>query len=287
MIPLAVWRKHVDQVVATAGQWVGVCDGHGLPLFDVPGVLSVRAPQQRHDHGECEVRFVNLTPVGGEVSPIVSDLAGDNLSKLDREGALSGEDLPPRLLVVARPTGRTAYFVTHVELEGGVASPAEVVIHGVYCTEQLAAWPCPSVRHTWVKPFTVWREDAVGAYETSRVLSRVELATKADAYTVSGPAVPTIRSLIQNSISAVNRLMGWGDSPHMVVDFSGSAASPVVLIRLTDSSVWDTISDACRNSGVLVDAVLWWPGDPPVQTFEGSRSWAHPMLVFRVDRKVA
>lgn len=279
------YRKHIDYVVSTHGQWVGVCDEEGWPLVEVPPAAVVSAPELRGD-----VSAVEVTVPVDPAHPLVREFIGDGLGEA-RGGRLELRGAATRLLVVVREGARWAYQCT-VAVASGSGGPHELVIRGVDLVDGLSTWPCPSIPGEWSRAsFSEWRTDASGVeYEKPRELARVEFATAVDGYTVDAPAATAVRTVVQDSLDAVNTLCGWSDDPHMVVDFPDVVdESPRLLVRTDDSSVWDTVAAPAQSAGLTVRVVLWWPGDDPVRVRLGrdplvfsTRSFDRPMQVVRV-----
>lgn len=252
------YKRHIDHVVATHGQWVGLCDEEGWPIADITPVVALSAPEIRGDTASVEAT-VAVEPS----SPLVAELIGDGLSAPLEDGQLTLAGEKARLLVVQRPDRRVAYTVTHT-VAAGVSGPSQLTIHGVDLIEGLTMWPCPSIPAEWGRAkFSEWDTDASGQkYATSRELARVEFGTAVDGYTVRGPAVTVVRTLIQDSLDAVNDLMGWRERPHMVVHWPDEVdESDELLIRTSDDTVWETIAAPAHAAGLTIHVDLWWPGD--------------------------
>lgn len=285
---LAGWKKHIAHVAADEGQWVGVLDENGLPLYELGGVVSANFPRTRLASSSVDVTVA--------VSPgdrVVEDLVGPNLGVTDDEGRLVPASGPTRLLMLVRENGeRNVATIVHV-VASGENSPSQLVINGVDLLDGLAWWPCPSIPLEWPKAeFTQWTTDASGdEYSTARTLAQVPIATRADGYTKRGPAVTVIRDLIQESFDAVNGLYGWLGDPHAVVAYTaGEDTSPEVFIRVNDDPILDTVSESARAAGVTLHADLWWPGDAPVRVKTSrdpeayaTKTWEHPIQVFHVN----
>lgn len=256
------YRKHIDYVVSTQGQWVGLCDDEGWPICDVTPIVSMTTAETRGAVASCEV-----TVAVDSDSVLVDELVGAGVSGGVDRGRLKVAGSKARLLVIQRQGRRMAYTVTHT-VASGTAGPTSLTIHGVDLLEGLSAWPCPSVAIGWENAvFKQWDTDASGEkYSTPRALARLEFGTSAWGHTSDGKAKSTIRRVIQDSLDAVNRLMGWVDDPHMVVAWPDDEdTSERVLIRRNDDSVLDTVAAPARNAGVTVSVDLWWPGDPALR----------------------
>mgnify|MGYP001761200048 FL=1 len=156
----------------------------------------------------------------------------------------------------------------------------------------LSTWPCPSIPVEWGEhEFSEWGTDASNKkYTTPRTLAQLPFATKADGYTVSGPARDTVRHLVQDSFDAVNALYGWRYQEHAFVEFDDTPdGSPRVVLRVNDDPVMDTVAEPARSAGLGIEVRLWWPGDVPVRTrvrddrsSSVRSSWGSPKLIVRV-----
>lgn len=277
------WRAHIDQVVADEGQWIGVLDQHGEPLFELGGVVSHSFPETRLAADDVEVTLsVAANP------RVMRDLVGDDFTALDGEGHLVPTGGVARCVCIVRPGGRQVAQVAYATLSGAGA-PSTLTLHATGLLGMLDQWPCPSAPGLWsAARFTSWSTDASGVdYARARDLAQIKMATVADGYTLKGKALTVVRNLIQDSLDVVDTLHGWVGDRTAVVEVPAVAdASREVLIRPTDDSVLATISDTCRTAGVDLDVRLWWPGDPDVR-YRRRRdpytitigSWGSPMLI--------
>lgn len=284
---LTNWRKHIDRVVADEGQWLGILDENGLPLFELGSVISVAFPKTRLTASSVEV-VISVQP-GDRV---LDELVGNGLGVQDVTGALVPANGPTRLLMMVRADGQRRAATIIYTVVAGKSAPSTLTIHALDLLDGLAWWPCPSIPAEWKRAgFSEWRTDASGvAYAMPRSLAQVRLATKADGYTMDGQAVTTVRNLIQDSFDAVNKLYGWDKQPHAVVAYDSTTdTSDRVLIRVNDDPVLDTVASACKVAGVGIDVALWWPGDPAVYCRTGngkfaSTTWSHPVQIIHVDK---
>lgn len=283
---LVQWRKHIDQVVADEGEWVGVADENGYPIYELTG--SVTFPESHLQPASAEV-VVNVQP-GDRV---VDDLVGDRLGVADSSGRLVPANGPTRLLVLERAGRRRAATITH-SVVSGITSPSQLVIHAVDLLDGLAWWPCPSIPgEGWEKgSWSEWKTDASGEqYGKPRQLAAIKFATKLENYALRGKAKSVLRDVVQDSFDAVNALYGWGSEPHAVVDWSGGEdKSGEIALRVTDDSVWETISESARTAGLRIDVDLWWPGDDPIRVRKDEKKaifekalFPHPIQVVRIS----
>lgn len=281
MVNWGSWRAHADVVVEQFGQWIGLCDGDGVPLFDLPPASSLSATATRQDLGEVQVT-VPLAPDHPLVSYLVDKL------QIDEQGGLipvTGEEF---MLVVARKGTRKGYIVSHMSLPADADNaPSQLTIYGADVVSILSLWPCMSHWGSWVdSKFTTLNKDMGATYDTPRQIAAVEMATTADGYTEGrlrrGGAEKVIKELIQQSLDVGYGLLGV--DPALVVDWVESGVTTdEVLIQVVDEPVWDTIAEPALNSGLTVTASLWWPGDDPIVAKSGTVSPSLPVGVIHVD----
>ena len=283
---LAEWRRHIDQVVADEGQWFGILNEDGHPIYEFGGLVRVSFPEARLAVSSVEAT-VNVAP--GD--RLLDDLVGEGLGVVDDAGRLAPANGPLRMLCHITPGERQTAYITHTVVEGK-GTPSTLTIHGVDLMDMLASWPCPSIPVEWGgKRFEAWVTDASGTkYTKTRTLAQLPFATKADGYTVSGPARDTVRRLVQDSFDGVNALYGWGKDAHAVVEFDDTPdGSPRVVIRVNDDPVMDTVAEPVRSAGLGIEVRLWWPGDAPVRVRTSrdpeklaTSTWPVPKLIVRI-----
>ena len=281
---LAQWRRHIDYVVETEGQWVGLLDENGWPLLDFPAVVNVQAPETRMAASSVEVT-ADVSAGGGR--RLLDELVADGLGKQEQNARLTPAVGAARFICLTRQAGeRIVARVVHTVVAGG-ASPVTMAVHGTDLTEGLAWWPCPSAPQHWRNAqFSDWTTDASYLpYRKTRSLAKVQFATDTLATTKRGTARDLIRDVIQDAFDTVNAARGWSSDPHAYVDYgqTGRDTTPEVLIRLDDSYVWDTVAATALQSGVTIQVDLWWPGDAPVRVRSGAlRTWPHPVQIVKV-----
>lgn len=282
------WRKHIDHVVHDEGRWVGLCDGWGKPIMRMPPHISLTAPESRFAPGALELTVRTMTD--GVVSPVVDHMVAEGLGVFDETGKLVVKDNIVDMIVVVRPGMRRGYVTSYPTAQGGATAPTTLKIQGTDLLDRLQVWPCPSVPQSWLPNQELWTGDVV-EYTHPRELATMEMATTADGYTMSGPAEATIKTLIQDSLDAVNLQNGWTDTPHLVVDMTPTGIeSPPVTIRVDDQMISDTVFPWAQMSGVNIRVDLWWPGDEPVLIRTPDRqsthlvSWTRAIGVIKVEQ---
>ncbi len=284
------WRKSIDAHVRDRGVWVGLLDENWEPV----ATLAPRDLNEKHLRLSApEVSFDHEGSVGGRPSIMVNELIAPDLGQFDEQGRFEASNVIGRSVCVKRPgpRGRQAYFIPYVDASGASA-PESVHVEGAGLLSLLDATPCPSVPESWRGGFSVRDANAAGAYKTPREYSLVELASRADGYTVVAPAELAIRTVVQDSLDALQRHMGWVN-PHMVVDYALTGReSPESAIRVEDDFILSTVAETARTAGVGISADLWWPGDDPVvvrvspqdKELTELRVWDHPIAVIRVEQ---
>lgn len=278
-------HRHISVTVTERGRWVGLFDGDGNFLMEITAISELTAEDTR-GQADSPLHLVapTVTPTGA-VHPLADVLLGDGVGRFDPVGQLL-PDVDGRFLVmVATPERTSTYMVVTREAEGGMHKPYQITIEGVHIRSMLQLKPCPSHPASWLPRFQEWPEDAAGKYATPRTYAGVELATKATGYTVTGAPETVIRTIIDDSLNAVNTAYGWVDDPDMVVNWAESPVKSAarVTVRKTDDTLWGTIAQVAANAGVNVDVRLWVPGDDPVQGRDGTgRTWAKPVAVVDV-----
>lgn len=290
----AGYRKDIDRTVQDFGQCFILTDGNFEPICQLPAIVEGTGGETRFDSAELSVVIPAMTS-DGEPHTAVDALVDSGFGRTDETSRLVPVMDESRFVVVQRAGGRRCYKVVFPRLLIEDGETSQLRIEGVSLVTLLQQWPCPSVPVLWGhEPIRDWEEDAGGKYGRTYRYGPIEMATVAHGYTAHGPAVPTIRKVVQESLDAGNRAQGW-DRPHMVVDMAPVAdTSPVVAIRRVDNTIWDTIITPARLAGVDVRVDLWWPGDVPVQVdYEsaGKRvtgDWSGgQVLVVRVEQRGA
>lgn len=294
MIDWASHKASREAVAAEEEMWVGLADEHGVP-FDLvfPPLLSMVAPETRNSPVSLRVTAVVKSP-SGEVHPLVDELFAEGFSAVgvDREGRLNVVLDSTRYVYVLRDRLR-AYRVTHCVLSGGFDAPEQIEIHGADMLSELnrhVAWTAPARE---LGRFTTFTRDWAGPenvgvqFKEPRDLQDIKLVTVADGVTLSGPAESTLREMIKVSLET-----GWArtgvrsvvDDPPIVVAPGGSGLeSSEILIRATDDKLLDTVAPVAAAAGVRISAVMWLPGDDPV---EGLVLGESPKIVVRVEQTV-
>lgn len=285
MVDWVSWRATANAHTADKGVWIGLLDENWEPI----ATLAPRDVREAYTRlASPELSFDHDGLKAGGVSTIVDELIAPDLGKFDEQGRFEASNIVGRSVGVQRGDTRQAYFIPYVDPQGN-KMPESVHIESSGLLSLLDATPCPSVPESWRGGFEIRNANAAGPYKKPREYSLIEMATRADGYTVAGPAESVIRTIVQDSLDAVQNHMGW-ERPHIVVDFAPSGVeSPDAAVRVEDEFILPTIAETARTAGVNVTADLWWPGDDPVvirvapQSDETiSKTWDHAIAVVRI-----
>lgn len=289
MVMWESWRATIDAHIRDRGVWVGLLNEDWEPI----ATISPRDFNETYTRlAAPEVSFDHVGFVDGRLSTIVDELIAPDLGRFDERGVFKASNVVGRSVCVQRAgtRDRQAYFIPYADASGSSA-PETVHVEAAGLLSLLDATPCPSIPVSWRGGFSVQTGDAAGQYATPREYSLVEFATRADGYTVVAPAEAAIRTVVQDSLDALQRHFGW-ERPHMVVDFAPTGrVSPEAAIRVEDDFILPTVAETARTAGVNISADLWWPGDEPVTVRVKHDSpevvqlaWQHPIAVVRVEQ---
>lgn len=281
-------RKHREHVAKTTGQWVGLLDSDGVPLIDLPPVVSMVAPEARNSPSSLELTIVCRSNQG-IVHPIVDELIAEKLGALDNEGQLVPVNDKTRFIAIERAGIRRVYWVTHSVARGESDAPATLTVHGVDLLKMLSWFPAMSAPLSWKYAFRRFTRDWVGPENTTvqfskpRDLAGMQMVTAADGATLEGPAEETIRRLISESLVAAFRVAGITDDlPIQVNPRTSGVPSPRILLRPTDGPLWEEIAQPAAAAGVHVSAVMWWPHDAPIPGL----ALTQPTVVITVSQRM-
>lgn len=264
-------RLHRRQVAHDQGMWVGLLDENCDPLYDVPPVGDLSAPRIRNAPTSMRARFGVKSPLGF-VHPVVDELIAEGLGQVDSQGQLVIVPHSTRFLAVERTDEvRRVFRVSHSVVSGLGRAPSAMEVHGNDLLKMLDMVPAMSAPLTWTGEWTTFTRDWAGPegqeilFDKPRDLSGMQMVVVADGATIEGPAEPTIRRLIKESLEAAFRTAGKSGNPPVVVSPTGSGVtSPHVLIRPTDKKLWEEVAPIAMAAGVMVSARMWFPGDTPV-----------------------
>lgn len=273
-------KLHRHQVITDTGQWIGLIDENGEPITDLTTITELNAPETRNQPTSMTCT-INLA--GHTHHPAITELIA-NLGTQDPTGRLIPANTNTRMLAIERAgMPRRVFRITHVVATGGMNNPDTLQVHGVDELDVLASLPCPSMPSTWKTEAITADRDWAQMWKKPRRVAAIQMAQVADGFAVSGPAEQIIRETIRESLFALYRVAGiTKDYPFMVSSYTSGRASPNVLIRPTDGSIWEELAPIAVAAGVRLSVRMWWPGDPPELGLELNL----PTWVIRVEQIV-
>lgn len=280
------WNRHVDYIIDTQGAWYGIGDGDGAPLLTLPGPLEESAPKVWMSREDMTITI----PAAGEhgLHVVAGRLVSPRLIKIGPDGRMiPATDEELTFLTADRgPNGtviRRGGVISHADADdpSNTGAPETITIYALDLMDVWHSWPAPSWPLSWwettIRDYTT--DESGVDYTTARHMGLVEMATRADGYTKFGPAETVIRELVQESLDAAAKTQTdpdgtpWVDRPHHIIDLVETGRdSPDVYIEVRDEYLWDTVSTQASNAGVLLGYRLWWPGDPPIRSYELAHS---------------
>lgn len=266
------------------GQWAGLLDENGMPICNLPQLLSMSAPEVRYEPSSLTLSL-RIRSASGVVHQVVDELIADGFG-VDTEGALVPVTDRARFIMLERPGNtpdvRRVFRVVSATLAGGAEGPSTLQVAGVELLDMLSGIPCPSVLESWTGHWILADRDWAGPWSGSRLIQDIKFATVATGFTESGPAEATIRQLITDSLGTVFLAAGLAGDPPIVVDMTPSGRpSPTVVIRRTDESIWSTVAAHAAAAGVRISAHMWLPGDT-----WGPPGLSKPTVVVMVEQEV-
>lgn len=252
------FHKHRQHLIKTTGQWAGLLNEDGEPLHDLPPVIDIQGDTTRTDLSELTITLQVKSPTG-TIHPIVNDIIADQLGKTDNQARLQPAAQPTRFICFERPGLRRTYKIMFC-VAHGTHTPSTITIHAVTILDLLNGLPAWSNPRSIDGEFKHINQDFATMWKTPRNVAGFTLATKADGYTVHGPATTAIKRIIDESMNTTMKLTGHKDPP-IVCTIAPGPSSPDVFIRPEDDSVWDTVVPIATAAGVEIGATLWFPGD--------------------------
>lgn len=288
----ASWQKHVNYVISTRGRWYGIGNGDGEPLFTLPDPIDTDLADQWMESTDLTVKFP-AREVSGAVNRVTELLAMSAIRDFDPSGQLPVAPGEYTLLAAFKGAGgavvRRGGAITHVSADDpdNDGRPAEITILALNAMDVWNTIPAVSWPAAWwaAKPYPKSSDESQLPYKEQRSMARVELATH-DTFTwKNGKAGFVIRRLAQESLDATMMTQAdpsgvrWVDDPYHVVEVPETDNSPEISLHARDGMLWDTVAAQAKNSGVILGAYIWWPGDPAVRCWNQASSTMSPQQV--------
>lgn len=262
MVDWGMHKRHREQVAADEGVYLGLLDENWEPLCDLPSSAVVSTTVKRSDVSECVVSY----RVGTPPHPSIEHVLAERLLDVDAGGELVMATRRWRWLLIQWPEERHAYRVIVPKGDNAAGEhPLTVELRAVDCMDYaLGGFPCVSVPGSWDGQWREFPRDEATVFKTARRMAPILLGERADGFTVHGPAVPTIRNLIDRSLQACFHTAGINSNPPVVVSTAGGDGGGDVFITPQDGPLLDELKPVVQAAGVRLGAELWLPGDAPV-----------------------
>lgn len=292
MVDWDSWHKHVEHVIDTHGRWVGIGNGDGEPLFDLPELIDLGAPDQWMS---AEDVSVTIPAVDDEGIPhrATQLLLIDGLHGFDESGQLPPAEVEYTLIMAMRGADggivRRGGLITH---DSGmdpdsVGAPTQLVINALNFMDVWNTIPAVSWPNAWwnASPYSKTSDESGLQYSKPWDMAQVELATRTTFTYKHGQAGFVIRRLAQESIDAAMMAQRdpdgtrWVDDPFHIVEVPEVDTTPEISLEARDANLWDTVQAQAQNAGTILGAHLWWPGDPPVRSWQVANSSMSPAQV--------
>ena len=286
------WQRHVDYVVETRGKWFGIGTGDGEPILTLDVPESQSTPEQWMSSEDLELSFPAIDD-GGRLGRAHELLVGDALDHVGGVGKVKVAEGTYSLLVALPGEGgkavRRGGVITHAEARdpGDTGRATEMTVWALNLMDVWNTTPAPSWPISWYKarPYEVTTDESGIEYSEPRLMARIEMSTRTMFTFKHGPAVFVICRLAQESLDARGFTQAdpdgtlWVDDPYHVVEVPEVDTSQVISLEARDGMLWETCAGQAGNAGIVLGARLWWPGDPPVRSWELADSSMTPQQV--------
>lgn len=280
------WHKHVNYIIDTHGRWYGLGDGDGTPICDLPDLLTGTTTPEQWMSSEDLTVVMPAAGLSGQPHRATQLLLMDGLTNVDPSGQIPPAEGEYTLLMAMRGEDGTVVrrggVISHADGDDrdGNGMPTELSIHALNLMDVWNTVPAVSWPNAWWKatPYPRTTDESGLEYDKPWDMARVEMSTRTTFTFKHGPAGFVIRRLAQESLDAVMMTQQdpdgtrWVDDAFHVVEVPEVDTTPVISLEARDGSLWDTVTGQARNAGVILGARLWWPGDPPVRSWELANS---------------
>ncbi|MEX3563664.1 hypothetical protein VVR46_08025 [Corynebacterium phoceense] len=262
------WEKHAAhrrQVIADHGRWIGLLDGNGIPICDLPSnPLELEAPQERMAIGSLRMK-INVGSKWQTKHPALRALIDDTLGVTD-SGAIEPTRKTRFVLIdnggPRRPTYRCAQ-------RGTPRLANTLTIHALDVLSYLQQIPSVSQPAKWAKPewFTADTDwvtvgDQEKKFTTPREIREIDFSTSVLADNVlDGPADLVIAQALRESLAAVFA----GIEKREVIQVAAVKPTPGVpnlSIKPSDGWLWSELAPRATAAGINITASMWLPTDP-------------------------
>ncbi|APT84514.1 hypothetical protein [Corynebacterium aquilae] len=272
------FKKHREQVIKDQGQWCGVLDQDGVPVYEMPAIISETTPQQRLELADAQV-LVDISPVQGEPHPLLSILAESLWDDWRNQPGVALKET--RFWCVENAAGRRVYKVAFIVLRGEGELPESMeinaqevlgLVNGFVSVAYTGNWRDATGKNKFRSFDRDWAADEHGQggdFKKPRLMRAIEMPDRADGFTRAGGATAMVRRVLKESIEACYQGVGMTDPATWgVVVADPLTPDPAddlhVKIHPGYGPLWDEVAPVARMAGVKVLARFWLPGDSRV-----------------------
>lgn len=259
-------KLHREEVIRTQGRWIGLLDGNGHPICDLPpNPIELEAPQQRMAIASLRMT-INVGSRWGAKHPALRALIDDTLGVTD-SGAIKPTPTT-RFVAIETPVGHRQAW--RVGQRGTPHLADTLTIHAVDVLQYLQQIPSVSQPAKWAQQggwFTADRDwlstvDQAHRFDTPREVREVDFSTSYLADNVlDGPADVVIHQALSESLQAVFAAIERRQVIQ-VEDLTPTPGIPRMTYKPSDGWLWTELAPRASAAGVDLAASMWFPGDP-------------------------
>ncbi|WP_156322795.1 hypothetical protein [Corynebacterium deserti] len=186
---------------------------------------------------------------------------------------------------VERKSMRIIY--TNADDPDTIGTPQNTTIFGLDLKDIWKMIPAQSWPASWWRatPYERTSDESGLIYPEPWNMAKIQIANRTLFTFKHGQAGFVIRRLAQEALDAAMMTQQdpdgtrWVDDPYHVVEVPEEDNSPIISLEARDGSLWDTCIGQAQNAGLILGARLWWPGDPPVRSWQLANSSMTPEQV--------
>lgn len=291
MTDFVSWQKHVNYVIETQGRWIGLCDGDGNPICDLPLPTAYSHPDQWGETSDVEIGFSGVRD-DGSIQRHAELLIMDAIKEFDPSGQLPpAEDAFFVVLATAGQHGVERKSMRIIHTNGSdpdtTGKPTDTTVFGLDLKDIWKMIPAQSWPAAWWRatPYERTSDESGLIYPEPWDMAKIQMANRTLFTFKHGQAGFVIRRLAQEALDAAMMTQRdpdgtrWVDDPYHVVEVPEEDNSPIISLEARDGTLWDTCIGQAQNAGLILGARLWWPGDPPVRSWQLANSSMTPAQV--------
>lgn len=258
-------KLHREEVIRTQGRWIGLLDGNGHPICDLPpNPLELEAPQQRMAIASMRMK-INVGSRWGAKHPALRALIDDTL------GATESGAVEPtaKTRFVAIETSEGLRQAWRIGQRGTPHLADTLTIHAVDILQYLQQIPSVSQPAKWNQQggwFTAEQDwvataDHARKFDTPREVREIDFSSSYLADNVlEGPADVVIHQALNESLQAV--FAGIERRQAIQVEaITPTPGVPRITYKPSDGWLWSELAPRASAAGIDLAASMWLPGD--------------------------